>query len=404
VIKKIDGSVTFSLVAGRSTEEGTQALELVNRYARALPTARTTMLDPRKSPELQKRFGLTASDALVILYRNDEGKEFQKKLSSISERTITAALRSFVSPSRSVYVTQGNGEPSLNDSGAAGLTKMVAYAADQGFDVKPLLLPAVGAMPDDASLVVVLSPQKNFSDRERMLVEHYFSQGGNAMFLQDPDSSNAIPQLALQFGIGFSRSVVLDQEDLMYGADPIGWQLLLKDFSGHAITRSMSSNKFAVFLIASPLRLLEEYKQDRKYHTILSSGARSWAERDLEILNQENPEAHFNEGEDMRGPFPLAVAAEFTTGSQVLAFGDSQWVQNVNVDLFSHRELWLSSLQWASRAPFAMIPTRQMKFSYMPIGQGFYNVLLMLCYILPELVVIFGLLLHHGRSKRWQLA
>jgi len=68
-----------------------------------------------------------------------------------------------------VYITQGHGEPSMQDRGEkGGLTRLVQLLTQGNFDVRPLTAispdPKKNSVPSDADVVMVIGPQRSMSD------------------------------------------------------------------------------------------------------------------------------------------------------------------------------------------------------------------------------------------------
>jgi ABC-type uncharacterized transport system involved in gliding motility auxiliary subunit len=119
------------------------------------------------------------------------------------------------------------------------------------------------------------------------------------------------------------------------------------------------------------------------------------------------------EPEDLAGPVSVAAAYErklsppkdpaaavdstevsFEKTARVVVFGDSDWIVNANIAIYANRDFVLNALNWViGEEGGVTIRPRQMRFSNAPIQSDTFIWLLVLSFLVPELILILGLVI-----------
>ena len=133
------------------------------------------------------------------------------------EELITGAVKSlYEGYTPSVYFLTGHGEKSL-DKDFTILKSMLVY---DNYDVKELSLVTSEAVPDDAAIIVVPSPEKDISADEKSKLEKYLDNGGNLSLLMDPVNNNTdfdnLTDIMHQYCIGMDYDRVYETDDSMH--------------------------------------------------------------------------------------------------------------------------------------------------------------------------------------------
>lgn len=112
-----------------------------------------------------------------------------------------------------IYFLTGHNEYSLNSE----LSMLKAYLTNEVNDVTTLDLLVTGKIPEDANLVVIGSPAKDFMEQEVESLTNYINQGGKLLWLNDPlftkESFPNIQKILDQFGITFQDGIILEQDE-----------------------------------------------------------------------------------------------------------------------------------------------------------------------------------------------
>src|SRR5262249_14922165 len=117
-------------------------------------------IDPDKQPAAAKQNNITQYGTIIFNYKGRS-----ERVTADSEQDITNGIIKVVSgQQRKVYFTQGHGEKDT----AAPATERDSYSAiaqalgNENYGVDKVVLAQTGAVPDDASVVIVAGPRVDF--------------------------------------------------------------------------------------------------------------------------------------------------------------------------------------------------------------------------------------------------
>lgn len=140
---------------------------------------------------------------------------FQYNLVSVDTEQVVTASLNYVTADKIpvIYFSTSYGEDDLDDY--SFLTDNLSY---YNYDVKTIDLDAVEKIPDDASILVFMSPKRDLTDRLYNMVYDWLttSEGGHAIFSFDPihtggQLTNFNRLLSELYGIQINNDVVTDE-------------------------------------------------------------------------------------------------------------------------------------------------------------------------------------------------
>ena len=117
---------------------------------------------------------------------------------------------------RKVYFTQGHGEKDTASPERDGYSAIAAALGRENYTVEKVVLAQAGAVPDDASVVVVAGPQIDFFPPEIDALKKYLDKAGKLLLeLDPPDKPDSPPltnliALAHDWGVDVGNNVVVD--------------------------------------------------------------------------------------------------------------------------------------------------------------------------------------------------
>jgi hypothetical protein len=311
-----------------------------------------------------------------------------------------------------VYVTQGNGEPDLNDSSPrARLDQGLGVLRDRlngrgNFDVRPLKFnPADPKVPDDAALVVAANPRAPVDvNVEQALRAYLIDRKGKAAILLDTPppgyDKETMPATGLERLLGeFNVEVTADRvvhvlrtgggigyldggmfeinPELARGRNELALAFAQETFVLRTarIVRPMAAGRNAALRAETLLQTRggrpwaeRDWKADlaRKVETVLTNAAES-----QRIVSQEPLPAAVIVSES--GPPPMAPGAPPPAAKPRLAvFGDSTLVTNALVseqNPDSYFSFFASTLDWLAERPTSIgIGSKDLPFYVMDAG------------------------------------
>src|SRR4029077_8126412 len=118
----------------------------------------TEYIDPDKKPAVAKQNQVQQYGTIVFNYKGRT-----ERVTTDNEQDITNGIIKVVSgQQRKVYFTQGHGEKDTASGERDGYNAIVAALGRENYAVDKLVVAQQGAVPDDASVVIVAGPRTDF--------------------------------------------------------------------------------------------------------------------------------------------------------------------------------------------------------------------------------------------------
>lgn len=296
------------------------------------------LFDLDRAPGLAQRYGITAYGAAVI---ESGGKRITLPVAD-EERLLNALLR-VSQEEKTIYFLVGHGE---NDPGDAeeragyGVVRQVLET--ENYRVRPLPLLRTKTVPPDADLLVVSGPKDELAAEELDALSAYLKAGGNALFMLDPYTVPGLARYLSQFGFALADEVVVDEHNQVAGGEPL--MPVISTFSQEVFPRNPRGEP--LLPVVRPVRV-----QDSQARPFAFSSRTSWALKGRERV--ERGELRFREGEDERGPLPVAAVA--TTGQEkqgkIVVMGDSDFVNNFYARVPGNMDFFMNTVGWILDRP-----------------------------------------------------
>jgi ABC-type uncharacterized transport system involved in gliding motility auxiliary subunit len=375
-------------------------------------TLSVTLVDPDRDlaqvRELKQRFDVGDVDTVLVAYEDrvkyveasqmldyqvhltDKGPE--KKLTGFrGEEMVASAIQSVAQKERPVvYFLSGHGERALTDtSKQVGLSTLGRAIVHDNVELFTLVLTRDTQVPEDCAALVIVGPDRTFTQPELDMLGAYAEKGGRMLMLLDPLSETGLEPLLERWNVKL-------QDDVVVGLTLTGRETLIMNYGVHPVTRNfvnvttMFYRPRSVGPLVTPDLKAGPVPEDRPLVTVLGlTGPEGWAETDLE---QEPPK--FDKEKDRPGPIPVAVAVErgavpgielAIQPTRMVIFGDSYFVSNgaLATGMGGNRDLFMSALNWllerdsllevGPRVPGELrldMTNHQLRAAYLVIGLG----------------------------------
>ncbi|WP_017305090.1 GldG family protein [Spirulina subsalsa] len=331
--------------------------ELLNRYRRLNETYFSySLVDPRIEIGAAERFGVSSAGDVYLEYQ--EKQQLVQSLGRegiLSEVQLTNAIEKILRdrPPK-VYFLQGHGERPL-EFAEFGLTQAVDTLTQQGYIVEPLNLATQGNIPNDATLVVIASPERRLFQAEVTALKAYLERPGSLMILLDPNREAGLGDLLSDWGLELDNRVIIDASGAgnvvnLGPATPI-----VTTYEPHPITLDFGQG-ISLYPFSAPILINEQ--EDVEATPIIQTSVESWAEQDIQSETLE-----FNPETDLEGPLNIGVALtrpvaqnnlnseeeERTSEARLVVFGNSTFATNgwfneqLNGDVFINSIKWLAN-------------------------------------------------------------
>lgn len=382
----------FAFVAAGSPERGRLEPLLARFAAEGGERFRWRFVDAEAEPQLADALGVRREGAVVLrsgatIARSNEATdrfgegELAKLVLQVSR---TGA--------RVVYVVSGHGEPAAEDvETASGLGLFAKVLAEEAFVVRPLLLPAAGAIPSDAALVVLAGPAKPLDAREVEVLRAFARDGGRLLVMLEPGTEPGLDALLADWRIVPGDDLVIDQVVTPFEGASLGAAPLVNDFPDHPATRGFREN--IVVSIARSVAPAEQGGLPGVTARVLArTSPSSWAESAWREALRDGRVGL--DDADRPGPVSIAVAAEGEGGKgRVVAIGDADLARNSRLGSYFNREFLVNLAQWLTGSEELIVePPRGLRASRLDLSDADTRNLFRFCVLLlPEALLIIGL-------------
>lgn len=353
---------------------------------------------------------LVSGDKRRIVFPNElyltsgrERKQFR------GERTLTGAILDVSSDQqKKLYFISGHGEMRMEDvDPVRGLSQLGDALRHRNFKLENLDLSTVTRVPEDADMVLIISPQGPILPQEEEILRQYLStQAGRLLIMIDPARRHGMEELFFEWGVLVDDVVVLDS-----GPDFLatGGDLLLRRFGDHQITRTLIENQIPVMVglcrsvRPDPGRPLTDSLQ---VQALIGTSEKSWGERSY----SQGGSMRYDEGLDILGPLSIATVSERTVsslmpinipGGRLTVFGTSDFITNNRIGALGNLTLFLNAVNWATdRDTIVNIPPRPIDSVQLVLSQNATQRLrLSMLVFFPGTAALLGIIVYWIRRK-----
>jgi ABC-type uncharacterized transport system involved in gliding motility auxiliary subunit len=364
ILQGLDRPVTFRVFYVGSSQEHRDRL---TEYTYLSNQVQVEYIDAERNPIDAQKYEITTVPTILIEY---DGRT--ERATSGAEQTLTNALKRVIEGQpKKVYFLQGHGEPAPEGAEGDGYSGLVTALRSDNFEVAPLTLAQQGAIPADATIVVIAGPKNDPLPAELDALRAFLRRGGKLHMLIDPPDQGKAPDvtgliaLAREWGIDVGSNLLIDASGLgqMLGTDasvPVAMPLT------HPITNNF--RVMTAFPLARSVRPVEGGANGRTAQSVLETSPQSWAESDVTgVFATGRPERNEQSG-DQAGPIPLAAAVSAAAEeapapaagaapaaeapkpeTRIVVVGDSDFATNRAIGLQGNREIFLNMANWLAQ-------------------------------------------------------
>jgi len=420
VLKSLKKPLKIVAFKGVSQDDEVTIKELLDLYKYNAPSLiETKVVDARTKPHLLDQYEMKQGNVVYLEYGEGE-KKGVSRVNEANEQALTNAIIKLArGEAKKVYYVVGHNEPDLTSDAAPDVKNLAQAISDEHLTVEPILLAEKPVIPEDAAAVILASPKKPFLKEEKETLIKYGDEGGRLLLMTDPRTTSDVKDIAAHFEIEVGDNVVIDQIQRLFAAPALGAQPVIRDYTPHFITRNLKARDVTVFNIASTVKALGKSGANSNWTELMKTGASAWGETDLNrLFDEENPSSTFDRATDLAGPVPMAVAfekkfedptankdekktddAKFKKITRIVVFGDTDWILNANIAVYSNRDFFLSALNWVvGEEGGVSIGKKSIRRSDALMTQEDFLFLLASSFLIPEFILILGLFIWWRRK------
>ncbi|MDH5592405.1 MAG: GldG family protein, partial [Gammaproteobacteria bacterium] len=302
-------------------------------------------INPDFSPEIVRKLNIQQQGEMVVSL-NDK----QQHVFDLSEQSLTNALI-IVSRAQQPWLVfiEGHGERSPFSQANFNLSVWGEQLKQKGFKLQSLNLVEQSLIPNNAAAVVIASPERPWLAGEIDIIKNYITDGGNLLWLTEPDSHQYLAGLAEQLGIEFVPGTIIDPNAELLGiTDP--QFVLITNYANHPVATATTS------VTLFPQAVAIENNVDNsawQYLPLLTSQENTWSETDP-ITQATVASPIFDVSNDTGGPLNLAYLLtvqpveedEKNKEQRIAVIGDGDFLSNSYIGNGSNLELGVALMNW----------------------------------------------------------
>lgn len=378
--------------------------DLLQSYAYESDKVSFQMIDPDRRPELAERYSIQNYNTVRVGY----GEQSSLVTEPSEEKLTNAILKITQAEQKIVCFVEGHGEPDPDDvESPRGYGQLKDALANENYAVRKLLLATLQAPPKECSLLVVPAGEKPWLEPEIALLESYLDGGGRSLFLFSAKRPTQLAPVLAKRGIVVGEDIVVDQVVRLFQGPALGVDPIANTYGEHPITEGFTQR--TMFPVTRTVEPAETLPEGTTATAIVSTGATSWAEKDVSGVFEKGEAARDDEV-DRKGPVSIAVAAmvapsgaaepedesteESTSDepSRLVVFGSSEFADNQNLGNFYNRDLVLNAVGWTvGEEDLVTIRPRGMRVSRVQLTADEISTIFYLSVLgLPELLLLVG--------------
>jgi ABC-type uncharacterized transport system involved in gliding motility auxiliary subunit len=337
VLKGLKDEVKVQAFYAASEPEFPELDQRLRQYKAETDKLVVEFVDPFKHPARVKEANISQTGPRIIV--RSGAKEARSK--DASEESLTNALIEVTRGStKKVYFSKGHGEHALADASERGFKTFAEALKSEGFQTDEVVLAEHKAMPADAQALVIAGPVAQLNEGEAKLVKEWVDKGGKLVVLVDPGTQSGLESAFESWGIKVGKDEVIDPE----AQNPE--VAIAQQYTEHPITQPRNSafQLATIFPVSRSVSKLPTPPAGWSDVELARTGPRAWGE----TSSLASGKVEFNEGQDLKGPVPLAVAAS-KGESRVVVIGNSLFAANGYLRLSGNKDFALNSVSWTAK-------------------------------------------------------
>ncbi|MGQ8874892.1 GldG family protein [Paenibacillus sp. TSA_86.1] len=410
-IKNVKDDVSILVLTvenANNTVLNREVADMVEEYTKRSSKLKMKQYNLTQEPALASKYGITGSsivleqgdrhkviDIASLFTANGDGSDGSYQFTG--EEKLTQALMNLSSTEtkKMVFLT-GHEELSLDQMGT-----LRSSLEQNNVTTEELQLNQAGKVPDDASVLAIIGPQRDLSDSELKAVRTYMSNGGKLLlslgFAEDMKTSwKNIDALIADYGVVDEHAVMVNNNQ----ASTMGPLWVSPEYGSHAITDKLAQNKLYPMLSLS-IALTSKERDKYKLSPLMHSSNDSYGETNLSGLLKS--ETNNDKDMDIQGPVDLGYAADTKDGKpKAVILGSSIFMQDSEITNGGNRDFILNTVNYLSEKQDGLTIRPRVQAGYEIAylnGQQARTIFFAAIVAFPLVFVIIGVLLWWRRRR-----
>ncbi|MCA9983997.1 MAG: Gldg family protein, partial [Anaerolineales bacterium] len=162
-----------------------QAKQILENLASITNQITWEFVDPEANPLVAQQYEVSLSGTLVFI-QGEGADETTSRMTFLGSTNAegdihNALVRVLSAVQKKIYFLEGHGELSIDPTAEISASSLDSVLSDSGFDTESLNLALTGAVPDDASVIVLIDQLAPLQDNELQAISDYLAGGGSML-------------------------------------------------------------------------------------------------------------------------------------------------------------------------------------------------------------------------------
>lgn len=403
LLEEMDGPIRIVAFARENKPLRRQISDLIGRYQRAKDDIQLAFINPDTDPEQVRELGISMDGELLLKY---QGRS--EKIQQLSEQPITNALQRMARQGeRWILFLAGHGERDPLGEANHDMGNFGRELQRQGLKVQTINLTVTPTIPDNTHLLVLASPQVPLLAGEVKLVREYLNQGGNLLWLAEPDGLQGLEAIAEDLGLEFLPGRIVDASTQLFGINNPAF-VLIPEYPLHPATRDLDS----LTLFPEVAALEAQTEAPWQVEPLLTTLERTWTE-----VGPLEGDIQYDTDTDER-PGPLDIALVFSREQdhhnpeqdpqgdaqqqRIVVIGDGDFLSNAFLGNGANLGLGLNLVHWLGHDDaFIAIRARSAPDTQLNLDRTAQAVIAFgFLFVLPGLLLLSGMAIWLRRRAR----
>ncbi|MCK5812795.1 MAG: GldG family protein [Cocleimonas sp.] len=399
LLKGLQQPLTFTAYVPDEPELHQQLRELVAKYQKFNDAISLEIINPDLEPARAQADGVEDQRQVVLKL----GKQLEV-LGSVSEQSVVNAIQRLQrNDNRLVIFIEGHKEADLYSEKSSGLQDIATELHRKGYKLQPHALLSTNSLPQNTSFVVIAAPKQAYLPKEVSIIEAYIQQGGNLLWLEEPDKKTGLASLQkmLTITIPKGRLLSIDDKPMLSINSP---SIIPITRYGEAELMQQQQGQ-TLFSSATLVQRDLAEKPIWDFDSILTTSNKVWLETNTLAASKNTK---FDpDSTDIAGPVSLGIAlsreikGEDSKQQRIVVIGDSSFMQNGfigyagNLELTEHLFNWLSANEHLLVIPAKVAPDTKLEMQDWQL----YTLGIFFLFVLPIGLMTTGIVRWVRRKK-----
>ena len=338
IVSAIDGSISIEAWLEPNAQSRRAISTLISRYQKHKADMSLQFFDPVKLPSQAREKAIHPGGELIVRW---EGRE--QRVQSLSEKSLShALLRLARAHSPKVRFVSGHLERQAESNARHGYLEFVSHLRAIGFTVETLSLITTPVVPADTDILVIAAAAGDYFPGEAASVLNYVANGGNLLWLLEPNQAIAPVELSGELGLSVLPGVIVDVAAQQLSVDTPDFAVI-DNYPPHPAL----PERLSVSLFPQAAGLAFPATIGWSVEPLLTTSENSWTE-----TGQIAGQISYNEnGQEQAGPITLGAALTRQRGQQqqrITVIGDADFLANSWLGNGGNRYLGQQLFNWLS--------------------------------------------------------